>query len=202
MENAAGAPSVLLDALIRAALIPRLRAKYQSENPRIVDEMVVWGGTVRVDVAVVGDQLRGYEIKSDADTVRRLPNQVKYYSEAFDEMTLVVGEKLQHKAVALIPEWWAVTVVSYDAGAASFHDLRPGAANPVLKPLMLARYLWKAESLSILEKHGLAKGFRSARSYLLQKRVASELPVDLLRQELLICLKARDPDWHRAKHSA
>lgn len=150
-----------------------------------------------MDVAVVGDRLRGYEIKSDSDTVKRLPNQAKYYNEAFDEMTLVVGEKLQHKATALIPEWWAVTVVSYAAGAASFHDLRPGAANPVLKPLMLARYLWKAESLSILEKHGLVKGFRSARSYILQKRVASELPVDTLRQELLACLKARPSNWHR-----
>ena len=55
--------------------------------------MGVWSGTVRIDVAVLNGEMCGYEIKSDRDTLERLPFQIEIYSKEFDKLTLVVGRR-------------------------------------------------------------------------------------------------------------
>jgi hypothetical protein len=46
----------------------------------MLDEFGLEHGEVRVDVAVINGELHGYEIKSERDTLERLPRQVKAYS--------------------------------------------------------------------------------------------------------------------------
>ena len=47
----------------------------ENPNSRVVDELELLRGVVRVDVAVISDTLHGYEIKSASDNLIRLPNQ-------------------------------------------------------------------------------------------------------------------------------
>jgi hypothetical protein len=61
------------DGDIRAALHAHLIVEHQEEpDTRFLDELSLCG-LVRVDVAVINGTLAGYELKSDQDTLRRLP---------------------------------------------------------------------------------------------------------------------------------
>jgi len=57
---------------------------------------------------VVNGKLHGYEIKSDADTLKRLPAQAEVYSAVFDLVTIVVGEHHLDTVRAIVPEWWGI----------------------------------------------------------------------------------------------
>src|SRR5689334_921725 len=101
------------DFLIRSVLrgiLEKKREQYRGQGHRaeIFDELGVQHGANRVDYAIVNGIMCGYEIKSDRDTLDRLPEQVKEFSEVFDELTLVVGKRHLYKAIHHIPEWWGV----------------------------------------------------------------------------------------------
>jgi hypothetical protein len=101
---------ITFDAEIRLALRNLLEEKYAGWGATVLrDEMGICAGLVRVDLAVIGDELSGYEIKSDQDSLVRLPGQVAAYSRVLDRATLVVTEKHLAKATALIPTWWGLS---------------------------------------------------------------------------------------------
>jgi hypothetical protein len=87
------------------------RLLYQTEikrvltaNPknRVVDELELVRGEVRIDVAVIGDIMHGYEIKSAKDNLLRLPNQQLHYGKVFEKMTLVADERHVDEAVKIV----------------------------------------------------------------------------------------------------
>src|SRR5579863_8088151 len=99
----------LHDSEIRIALRDRLRSLHANEpDTAIIDELSLCEGDARVDVAVVNGSLSGYEIKSDRDTLTRLPNQLAAYELCFDTMTIVVGKRHLAKCRATLPEWWGI----------------------------------------------------------------------------------------------
>lgn len=63
-------------------------------------------GACRVDVCVINGHLHGYEIKSDVDTLRRLPLQQQFYSDVLDKATIVVGQRHLDHALETLPAWW------------------------------------------------------------------------------------------------
>ena len=72
-----------LDA--RTAIRRQLHAAHSADpDTRIVEEMGIWSGSVRIDIAVINGELSGFELKSDRDTLERLPNQADLYSRVFD----------------------------------------------------------------------------------------------------------------------
>lgn len=75
---------------------------------RIIQEFTINSGNARIDVATINGLLSGYEIKSDADTLERLPSQIIEYNKIFETITLVVGEKLLYNAIDIIPDWWGI----------------------------------------------------------------------------------------------
>jgi hypothetical protein len=159
---------------------------------RIVEEMGIWAGSVRVDIAVINGELHGVELKSARDTLERLPNQITLYSEVFDRMTLVVAERHVEKAIASIPGWWGVVVATNDSQeCVRLHPVRSGSENLGLSPLQIARLLWRSEALSILQRTFRDKGVRSKSSDVVARRLAESLPVDILRAEVRVALRAR-----------
>ena len=101
------------DRELREALHHKLLKEHHGDtNTLVLDELGLRHGTCRVDIAVVNGYLHGYEIKSDADTLQRLPGQVSLYCAVLDRATLVVGEKHAEKAKAHLPDWWGVEVAS------------------------------------------------------------------------------------------
>lgn len=185
------------DADVRGAVHRLLAAMHEGDdNTRIVEEMGVWSGSARIDIAVINGQLTGYELKSDRDTLDRLPSQAELYNRVFDRVVLVVGERHASKAARAVPRWWGVTIAKGQNGEVSLTEKRASAANPRPDPLMLARLLWKSEALDLLVLHDLAKGWRSKPAEEMHRRLASELPIEILAAGVRSALKRRD-GWLR-----
>lgn len=170
---------------------------FGDDRTRIVEEMGVWSGSVRVDVAVINGELCGYEIKSARDTLARLPFQQALYSQVFDRVTLVVAEHHAEKAASLVPAWWGTMIASErDDREVRLCIARSPSENPSIDPLQVARLLWRPEALTLLERHSLAKGYKSSSADRICRRIASELPLDVVRREVREALKLR-PNWSR-----
>lgn len=181
------------DRDVRTAVLTELDALHAGDaNTRVVQEMGIWAGSVRVDVAVINGELHGFELKSARDTLERLPAQAALYNQVFDRVTLVVAERHADKALHIIPDWWGIWLASAsDEQPVVLAPGRSNASNPNLQPVQIARLLWRAEALGILDRHGLARGFRSKPVEALTHRLAAELPLDLLRDEVRLALKVR-----------
>lgn len=173
------------DSDVRAAVRSKLDADYAGDDTtRIVEEMGVWSGSVRIDIAVINGELSGFELKSDRDTLDRLPFQAELYSRVFDRLVLVVGERHAAKALAHIPDWWGVMIATPGQGVVSLALSRKSQKNPSLDPYLIAQLLWKDEAIFVLESFGLAKGWRSRRVRDIHCRLATELPIDVLSERV------------------
>lgn len=183
------------DIDVRTALRSQLQREHEGDtDTRIVEEMGIWHGSVRVDVAVINGELAGYELKSARDTLQRLPAQARLYSEVFDRVHLVSAEKHLKHATAELPEWWGLIVAHQREQGLELELLRPGRRNPTVEPIQVARLLWRDEALAILLRCDAIKGVRSATRDRVAERLASTLSLDALRDEVRAILKAR-PSW-------
>jgi hypothetical protein len=191
---------VMRDLDVRTALRRDLHEQHLGDDHTlIVEEMGIWSGSVRVDIAVVNGELHGFEIKSARDTLARLPGQERLYSQVFDRVTLVVAEKHAEKAEQIIPSWWGtVCATSTCNSTVSLLPRRPGSVNPQPDSLQTTRLLWRDELLDILDRHEMLKGLRSAPAERLCQKMANELPQIVLRREVRETLKRR-LGWSRKR---
>ncbi|NJS14073.1 MAG: sce7726 family protein [Sphingopyxis sp.] len=175
-----------------------LKREVLKQHERDVDTLVLHElglrhGAARVDVAVVNGALHGYEIKSDADTLERLPAQIATYGLVLDKATLVVGERHAPKAVALLPDWWGVKIATQGPrGGISLHEEKRARTNPSIDPLAVAELLWSNEVRAILRELGfIEKELRKPRAHLYRELVAA-LELDELRDTTRRVLKGRE----------
>lgn len=180
------------DRDIRAALHASELASHRDDPDTLVlDELGICRGKYRVDIAVVNGAMHGYEIKSDRDTLLRLPSQAVAYSCVFDTMTLVVGVTHSTKVSDLVPGWWGITEASCVRDRLYLKVVRRGTPNPQPDPLAVAQLLWKDEALGLLESCGIARGFRSARVGVIWKALAETMPFAELAAAVRRTLKTR-----------
>ncbi len=180
------------DAALRRVLRIKLEAEHFTETDTvIVDELGLCRGQNRVDVAVVNGSLHGYEIKSDRDTLRRLPAQVEMYGRVLDRVTLVVGEKHLIAATKLVPKWWGVTVAAQRRDQPVLRAVRKGRKNPSRNPRALAELLWLSEAMALLEARGLAVGVRGKPRAAVWDRVCEHLSLDEVAAAVRAALKTR-----------
>jgi hypothetical protein len=190
------------DSDVRKAALTMLAARHEGDSStRIVEEMGVWSGSVRVDIAVINGSLSGYEIKSDRDTLGRLPFQQDLYSRVFDSVELIVGRRHVEKAMAIVPDWWGVMLATEGEGKVDLAAIRPPRSNPAIDPFLVAQLLWKEEAIAVLESQGLAKGWKSKRAKLVHQHLAASIPLEELRKHVRLALKSRT-EWLKAKGNA
>lgn len=181
------------DRDVRVAVRRHLDAEHLGDpDTRVVEEMGLWSGSVRIDIAVINGELCGYELKSDRDTLERLPLQASIYSQVFDRIDLIVGERHLRHVAEHIPTWWGTMRATMHNEGVRVERVRECCLNPAPNPLMVARLLWREEALSILDRCGLVDGFRGKRVKMLHERLASELEYPVLAQHVRAVLKARD----------
>lgn len=182
------------DRMIRTVLKAMVAKEYQDRtDARIVEELGVEHGTARVDLAVVNGVLHGYEIKSDLDTLDRLPEQMKLYNAVFDHVTLVVGKTHLHAAIQKIPDWWGVMVARLDhsGNGVSIYNIREGRKNPDQDYASIAALLWRDEALGLLEKIGQADGVRSKQRRVIYKKLATSFENEELKRQVRQSLCSR-----------
>ncbi len=190
------------DSDVRKALHSRvLRDHHNDPNTLVLNELGIRHGVCRVDVAVVNGSLHGYELKSNMDTLERLPAQIHTYSKVLDKATLVVGERHAARALPLLPEWWGVKIaVLGKRGGITFETSRLAIQNAEIEPLALAELLWRSEVIQLLATKGFqGAALRQARSHLYRLLVEASA-LDELRDSVRACLKTRE-NWRGQRPS-
>lgn len=188
------------DFLIRSVLrgiLEKRREQYREQGYKveIFDELGVQHGANRIDYALINGIMCGFEIKSDRDTLDRLPEQVKEFSEVFDELTLVVGKRHLYNAIHQIPDWWGVWLAKEDEnGLVDIQIIRDPQKNKYQDIKSIARLLWKEEALKILEERNEAKGLRNKPREIIYTKIqdvfAAEL--DTFKEKVSLTLTSRE----------
>jgi hypothetical protein len=175
------------DKSIRAALRNDLADTYKNESQvKIIEELGITHGAARVDIAVVGGVIHGYELKSDLDSLYRLPEQMRVFNSVLDQITLVVGKNHLYEAINMVPDWWGIMIakIADSSGIISFCNIREADDNPEQDNAAIASLLWRKEALTILEEMGCAKGVRSKARRLVYERLATVLDHKTLRAKV------------------
>lgn len=181
------------DRDVRNALHRKVLREHHGEaDTRVLDELGIRHGAARVDIAVINGELHGFEIKSDADTLVRLSNQVALYNDVFDRVTIVVGQKHAEKINPEIPDWWGVRVATEGSrGGIHFKEARKAKMNPTINPIALAELLWRDEVVEELIEMGECGAILKKPRAILYKHLASIMELDELRDLVRRRLKVR-----------
>ncbi len=184
------------DKIIRQLLLHELELKYGNDKTvRVIEELGLDHGAARIDVAVLNGVMHGYEIKSDADTLYRLPWQINAYNSVFSKMTIVVGAKHLEHVINLVPDWWEIVLVRQASdNTVSFYQIRDGLTNKRQDNEAIARLLWKEEAIDILRECNAARGVISQPRSVVYERLANTLDTAALQQRVRDVLFSRT-DW-------
>lgn len=178
------------EAVVRAALRQRVLAETAGARDA-VDEFWVPRSHERADLAVIGRWMDGFEIKTERDTLRRLPRQAEAYARLFDRCSVVVAEKHSKGAADILPDWWGITTVHVN-GSVSFNVVRKPSTNVGVDSEIIVRLLWREEVHLALIKLGIEADQRAPRQTLWRTLLASTTLAEL-RQIVRRALVTRDP---------
>lgn len=184
------------DRLIRDSfhrqVLNRLRA---APETLILNELGLRHGKCRADIAIVNGRLTGYEIKSDEDSLKRLEEQVQFYSAVFDRASVITGTRHLDAVLSRLPKWWGVVLCKARRdGAVGFRAIRRADLNVHLDPIAIAQLLWKSEAAEILKSLGEPSNvLRECRS-ILYERLAAAIDLPQLQQRVREYLRKRR-DW-------
>lgn len=184
------------DAEIRAALhTKRLRAIRQLPDTLVVDELGLAHAKVRIDIAVINGCVHGYEIKSSADTLERLPAQLALYKRCLGKLTVVCAPKHTERVMKSAPLWCGVVEAEKGPrGGIALSTIRRDRTNPNIELDQLAHLLWRGEAIELLSRHGTCqKILRQSRAQL-YKHLAELMTIEQLTKSIREFMLAR-PDW-------
>lgn len=181
------------DRDIRAALWELLQEKHADDQDTLVlDELGICQGETRADVAVVNGSLAAFEIKSDRDTLARLPRQIEAYQRVFDIVTVIVGGRYVERIIDAVPDSWGVIQAVPGEDSAELKMIREPEVNGAVDPYSLAQLLWRDEALALLEHRNLADGLRSKPRRILWQAIVDQLSPAELSEAVRAQLKARE----------
>lgn len=146
---------MLKDADIRTPL-HRWLTHANSHDARILHELKMPRPSARIDIAVVNGHLCGFEIKSDRDTLRRLPQQIRGFNSVFEKIFIVTTEKHRASVLDAVPSWWGI-VVCQDFNGFKVH--RRAKINRNIIPSSLVYLLTNDEIIKFLNEvdpHGVS----------------------------------------------
>lgn len=184
----------LRDRDVRNALKAKVLSEHITDpNTLVLDELGLQHGASRVDIAVINGFIHGYEIKSDADTLDRLPTQILIYGSVLDRATLVVSEKHVEKASRMLPEWWGIRLVKVGPrGGIEFPTARSHGKNLEFDPIAMAGLLWRPEVVEILRTLGVSESLLRQPRAVLYRILAETVQPNTLRKLVTQRLKARE----------
>jgi hypothetical protein len=148
-----------------------LKSDHSDLQTIVIDELGLRNGEVRADIAVVNGKLIGYEIKTEKDTLSRLPTQIQAYSEVFEKAFIILSDNHLKNAITMIPNWWGVYRIKRKPdGSFIFPCIRNARINKNQNTFTLVQLLWKPEALKLINSI-FAASFKSN----LNKQVIYEL---------------------------
>lgn len=183
------------DLVIREKLKDKLIKSNKRHNSIVIDELGICRGVARVDIAVINSKIHGYEIKSDSDTLDRLPNQINLFNKVFQMMTIVTGYHHLEKVERTIPAWWGIKIAQFNEdNRVIITPYRKNHINPSPETFYLAQLLWKNETIDVLEELNLSQGYKSKPCNILWKRLSENITYSGLIPIIKAKFKQRS-DW-------
>lgn len=180
------------DEELRGAILRDLReAHAQDPNTLIIEELGLCQGTARIDVGVINEHLVGYEIKSHADKLARLPYQLSIYCRCLDRLSIVTEDRHIRAVRKLAPMWVGICVATKSDCYVHLEVDRPPLDNPALDPNSVVQLLWRGEAIEILKRNGLEKGVLSKAREIVWQRLADSTSLNELRYAVTTTLRAR-----------
>lgn len=190
------------DSDIRQVVLSDLGRKYESDTDTvIIEELGLCQGEARVDIAVVNGLIHGFEIKSDQDTLKRLPGQAVIYNRVLDYVSLVVGSKHLDEALKVVPKWWGVIIAEEKFGQVDLKARRKGKSNPNVDPFALVQLLWRGEAFEALKDRNLHRGLSNKSRTILWEKLADQLPINEVVALVMHILKSRE-NWRSGYQQA
>lgn len=181
------------DRDIRPVLKARLRAWHAGhDETRIIDELAICQTRARADVAVVNGHLAGFEIKSDADRLKRLPQQVRYYDQVFDRACVVCAPRYAETVLRRLPDWWGVWIAETTGDDIVLRVARAAGCNPAPSAAARVALLWREEMATVLRAHGGPPGVIRSPRRVLMAELLDRLDDRMLADEVRAALRARD----------
>ena len=183
------------DGGIRRALEQHLRERHAGEPGTLIrHEMGICAGRRRVDVAVIGREISGYEIKSGADSLARLAGQARDYGLVLDRAALVTAPRQVKGAERALPDWWGIILAHGPEREATLEAVREPRTNPGTDPFALAQLLWRDEAMEELKSRDLARGLSKKARHHVWKTLAESLRREEIRDLVIRRLTSR-PLW-------
>lgn len=133
---------------IRHQLMGWAKDNFLPRDALLISELSILHGRARIDLAALGERFYGFEIKSNSDTLGRLPRQKHLYNKVFDYIILVVGKKHLKSARRSVPPFWGIVLFEEDQNE-SFKVVREPRPNPDIDYSSICSLLWKSEALEI-----------------------------------------------------
>lgn len=181
------------DKDVRESLWRLLKNAHENDSDTLMlNELGILNGTTRIDIAVINGEMEGYELKSERDTLERLPTQRDLYNKVLDRISLVVAENHRAAALAIIPKWWGLSIAVNCKFGVEIRQERLPKFNPTIDASSLASLLWRDEALDLLKRFDADKGVRSKPREVIYERIAEALDINLIRYEVRSTLKARE----------
>lgn len=157
----------------------------QNRKHLLIEEFSIANGSHRCDLVYINHYWHGFEIKSEQDTLGRLPQQQKAYSKVFDKITLVVSCTHALAAIDLIPDWWGLKFAEHSRnGTIRICNGRNPKLNPNLDATSLLELLWKEELQKLLKKIGREKGNSSLNKTDLYTIISENTPLKEVRNSV------------------
>ena len=131
-----------------------------------------------MDALLVADRISGFEIKSDVDSLTRLPRQIEAYGAVVERAVLVVGDRHLAAGRAAVPSWWTIWGARWQGEEVVIREVRRGRLNPNLNPLAVTSFMSRDDLSDALRDRGFTR--------------LSTYSVDELRQLLASNVSARE----------
>ena len=160
------------------------------ESTVIIDEFSSSYSSARIDISVLNGSLHGYEIKSERDTLERLPKQVEYYSKIFEYLTVVTTQKYTEKINEIIPDFFGLFIVEKKANDLKLKKIKYPKKNKNIDYFELTKLLWKDELKEVLKENNIKKVSSLTRLELTIKATENISP-DIIRRFVLKKIKNR-----------
>lgn len=175
---------------------------------RLVDELAIPKRICLADIVAIpvsedaSNGLHGFEIKSEVDSLTRLESQIHYYSMVFKRCSLVVTEKHEAKAIAMIPDWWGVILAlstGFDEYGEPLDDIilmqtREALENPApLVPYSLTQLLWRSELIDLVKTWSIDVA-KTGSKRVLRTAISKQLPLEELERTVITYLAERE-EW-------
>lgn len=186
----------ILDPDIREALVGGCSGLHNGRNGELViHELGLAHAKRRIDIAVIDGEFRGYEIKSEKDSLNRLDGQLQIFTRALHRLTLVVATKHLNSILGTIPAWCGVTEVRADSkDFIKLHKVRKAKRNPSFDPFTFAHLLWRSEAKYLLSRFDAEPAILRAPRAILYKSLVEKTSEDQLTRMIKDAMKKRD-NW-------